>query len=132
MWKAIGDLRRLDAEANTEWRVQRYCLDEVSRVMPPGQGQGMGTRGNAFKNFLPGGGDVSDDDYALLGLCSNPPPTSKEIRKAFHALAYRHHPDLQQHKGEEEQQRVNELFQRIVAAHGRLRARHPEYLDREV
>ena len=132
MWKAIGDLRRLDAEANTEWRVQRYWLDEVSRVMPPGQGQGMGTRGNAFKNFLPGGGDVSDDDYALLGLCNNPPPTSKEIRKAFHALAYRHHPDLQQHKGEEEQQRVNELFQRIVAAHGRLRARHPEYLDSKV
>ena len=130
MWKAIGDLRRLDAEANTEWRVQRYWLDEVARVMPPGQGQGMGTRGNAFKNFLPGGGDVSDDDYALLGLCATRRPRQRDPQ-GLPRVGYRHHPDLQQHKGEEEQQGSTNSSSGLWPRTGSC-APDTEYLDREV
>ena len=42
------------------------------------------------------------------------------------------HPDLQGGKGEEERAACHERFQRIVKAHERLRARHPEYLDHTV
>ena len=166
-WRAIGDWRRHDAEANLDWKVQRYWLEQVARVMPDSQKPtgptraGAGSRG--FASFLPGGGDVSDEDYELLGL--TPPrrgrsalgarggvgdggggghassgggggggggPTSREIRQAFHAQAMIWHPDLQGGKGEEERAACHERFQRIVKAHERLRARHPEYLDHTV
>ena len=79
--------------------------------------------------WQPGGGDVTDEDYELLGLTCKPPPSSAEIRTAFRKQCMVWHPDLQGDKGEEEQRACQERFQRLVKAHERLRARHPDYLD---
>jgi len=131
-FRAIGDLRRMDVEANMAWKVQRHWLDEVERVMPPGQkpvsaasGAGFG----GFKAFRPGGCDVKDGDYELLGLPTHPPPTSSEISAAFRRSAMTWHPDLQQGKSAEEQAACREHFERVVKAHERLQEAHPAYMD---
>ena len=128
-WRVIGEMRRLDAEANTDWKVQRFWLDEVARVMPDFQ-KPQGRRPHAgFKRFLPGGGDVRDEDYTLLGLPLHPLPTSVAIRKAFRREAMIWHPDLQYSKSTDEKAECHRRFQEIGEAYKRLRARHPEYLD---
>ena len=86
-------------------------------------------RSRAFKQFAPGGGDVSDADYELLGLTPSPPPTSAAIRKAFRAQAMQWHPDLQQAASEAQRVECHVRFQKLVDAHRRVRKRHPDYLD---
>jgi len=130
-WKVVGELRRLDAEANTDWKVQRFWQNEVARVMPDFQKPESRARNWGFKSFLPGGGAVSDEDYELLGLPTTPLPTSVEVRKAFRMQAMAWHPDLQQSKSAAEQAECSERFQRIGEAYKRLQARHPEYLDQQ-
>lgn len=135
-WRVIGQMRHLDAEANTDWRVQRYWLDEVARVMPDGQkathrarGGGSGRTGGGFASFLPGGKEVCEEDYELLGLASSPPPSSSAIRQAFRKQCMVWHPDLQQGKSDDERRECEVHFQKVVTAHQALRNRHPEYLD---
>lgn len=130
-WKVVGELRRLDAEANTDWKVQRFWQNEVARVMPDFQKPESRAKNWGFKSFLPGGGAVSDEDYELLGLPTTPLPTSVEVRKAFRMQAMAWHPDLQQLKSAAEQAECAERFQRIGEAYKRLQARHPEYLDQQ-
>ena len=133
MWSTIGAMRFEEKETNVDWRVQRYWLDEVARVMPdeqkPKGKQNTGARSRAFKSFLPGGGKVDEEDYEVMGLVSSPPPTSSAIKTAFRRQCLKWHPDKQQDKSEEERAQCQERFQRICLAHERLRARHPEYLD---
>jgi len=131
-WKILGQMRTDDAQTNTDWRVQRYWLDEVSRVMPDEQKPsrshaGAGSRG--FRSFVPGGGEVSEAHYELLGLVSTPPPSSGDIRAAFRRQCMRYHPDRLHARTAEEQAAGQEHFQRIVDAHRALRLRHPDYLD---
>ena len=75
---------------------------------------------------------MTEEDYSLLGLRSDPAPSSAEIREAFRKMCLLHHPDLQHAKGErteEERAECEERFARIVQAHRSLRERHPAYLD---
>ena len=129
MWSTIGAMRFEEKETNVDWRVQRYWLDEVARVMPdeqkPKGKQNTGARSRAFKSFLPGGGKVDEEDYEVMGLVSSPPPTSSAIKTAFRRQCLKWHPDKQQDKSEEERAQCQERFQRICLAHERLRARHP-------
>ena len=113
----IGLMRQTDAEANTDWRVQRYWLDEVSRVMPDGQkatfrpgGAGRG----GFRSFVPGGASVAEEDYELLGLRSSPPPSAAAIRQAFRRACMVWHPDKHVECLHELAQEVSKLINQAV------------------
>ena len=117
MWSTIGAMRFEEKETNVDWRVQRYWLDEVARVMPdeqkPKGKQNTGARSRAFKSFLPGGGKVDEEDYEVMGLVSSPPPTSSAIKTAFRRQCLKWHPDKQQDKSEEERAQVKEFAEKV-------------------
>mmetsp|Transcript_17322 Transcript_17322/g.41438 ORF Transcript_17322/g.41438 Transcript_17322/m.41438 type:complete len:195 (-) Transcript_17322:469-1053(-) len=128
-WKTVGELREHESTNNQGWKVRRYWLDEVARVMPEWQkDDARRTRANR-RNFggfrSKGGGDeASSDDYALLGLVQNPPPTAAAIASAFRAIAMTSHPDRQQGLTDAEHMKCTERFQQLLAAHSRLRRKH--------
>lgn len=127
MWHAIGQMRRLEAEANTDWRVDRFWLDEVARVMPDAQKGGTGEHAG-FAGFKRGAG-VTDEDYALLELARSPPPTSGQVRAAFRRQCMQWHPDLNAAAEPAERAACHERFTSIVHAYKGLREKHPEWMD---
>jgi DnaJ like chaperone protein len=52
-----------------------------------------------------------NSDYRVLGI--EPTATEEEIKKAYRAMAVRHHPDKVTHMGEEYQKGAKEKFQKI-------------------
>lgn len=61
--------------------MRRYWLDEVARVMPDWQKEDARrtrARRSNFGGFRSGGGGevATDEDYCLLGLARDPPPTA--------------------------------------------------------
>ena len=127
MWAVIGQMRRLEAEANTDWRVDRFWLDEIARVMPDGQKGGSGEH-VGFGGFRRGV-SVTDADYELLELPSSPAPSSKAVRDAFRRQCMKWHPDLNAAAEPAERAACHERFTRIVRAYKGLRDKHPEWLD---
>ena len=97
-----GELRGHESSTNQGWKVRRYWLDEVARVMPDWQKEdARRTRSNrrnwgGFKSTVSRADDATAEDYALLGLPRDPPPTAKAIGAAFRAVAMTSHPDRQQ------------------------------------
>ena len=123
-WKAIGELREREALSNRDWKVHRYWLGEVARVLQyeeqrPGWRFAFGGGEHAE-----GGAAATAEDYVLLELPSSPPPSAADVAAAFRRQAMVWHPDLARPRSSEEQGDCNERFQRIVDAHARLRRRH--------
>ena len=58
------------------------------------------------------------DYYAILGVPKN--ATDKEIKKAYKALALKHHPDRNRGKTDVQQEQSSKKFQDIAEAHGVL------------
>ena len=132
-WKLVGEMRENELNTNESWKVQRYWLDEVRRVMPDFQKvRERNASGGGFKGFRAGGGESPhDDDYKILGLPKFPPPTSEAVAAAFRAQALVAHPDIMAQRGlsDEELAACTRRFQNIVDAHARLRRQHPKFLD---
>ena len=105
-----GELRSHEKSTNQGWKVRRYWLDEVARVMPDWQKEeARRTRTNrrnwgGFKASTSLADDATAEDYELLGVPRDPPPSAKAIGAAFRAVAMTSHPDRQQ---------VSSLLQRL-------------------
>ena len=122
MWRAIGEMRRRESDRNQQWKVKKFWLDEVARVLryevPRAKSR---LRFGQSEQGADGSADVSGcqpDDYELLGLPMSPPPSEECVAAAFRAQAMRWHPDLASPSAEEA---CTERFRRIVKAHGKLR-----------
>mmetsp|Transcript_19838 Transcript_19838/g.65646 ORF Transcript_19838/g.65646 Transcript_19838/m.65646 type:complete len:425 (+) Transcript_19838:97-1371(+) len=123
-WRAVGELRRREAKTNREWRVRRYWLNELERVMPQLERRDEGGRQRGLPCFGAPRQAADADDYALLGLCAEPSPTAAAVGAAFRALAMASHPDQQPGLSERERADVTRRFRRLLDAHGRLRRKH--------
>jgi hypothetical protein len=122
-WRAIGEWRQSESASNQSWKVRRYWLDEVARVLEYREEAytyrfgSFGTRGEAVEK-------AALEDYELLGLSRTPPPTERAIGAAFRAKAMAWHPDHHTDLSSEELAACTERFQRIVDAHARLKEAH--------
>lgn len=122
VWRAIGDMRRSESASNQEWKVRRFWLNEVNRVLRyevprPKSRLNFGQRRQ--DGTLAGSADSCEPvDYQLLGLAMAPPPTEACVAAAFRAQAMKWHPDV---ASPENRAECKEHFQRIVKAHSKLR-----------
>ena len=124
-WRAIGELRRSESTSNQDWKVERYWLDEVARVLQ-WQEQRQPGPGWRFSFGRQAGATAEEDasDYELLGLTASADLTEAAVAAAFRAQAMVWHPDLHHGLSPEELEECKQRFQRIMEAHSRLRRQH--------
>eukprot|EP00908_Phaeocystis_cordata_P000430 Transcript_10451.p1 GENE.Transcript_10451~~Transcript_10451.p1 ORF type:complete len:360 (-),score=120.48 Transcript_10451:99-1178(-) len=120
-WREQGELRKSEQLHNQEWKVRRYWIAEVERVLDWQEPQRPRGAGMWRLN-----GD--SDDYKLLGLpardCQRPPPTPAELKAAFRAKSLKWHPDRNLGLPAEQQAECVARFQKLLEAHDRLLKKH--------